>query len=101
MARARRQHDDIAGLEFKYFADMSAELDSRMAAGDAERFVNHRMIMHERIDAVAPLSVAPVIVRKQFLDGAGRAARALDIDRTFVDENRQCRIVRHSAVVLE
>ena len=39
MARARRQHDDIAGLEFKYFADMSAELDSRMAAGDAERFV--------------------------------------------------------------
>ena len=34
----------------------------RRAARDAERLMDHRMIMRERIDAVAPLPVAPAVL---------------------------------------
>src|SRR6476469_5593238 len=96
MARARRQHDHVTSRKLERFAAFSAELNPRVTARDTERFVNHRVVVHERVDTVAPLPVAPAIIRKPRFNGAcGR------IDRALVDENRQRRIVGHLAVVLE
>ena len=85
---------------FEDFAAMAAELPGR-AARNAERFVNHRMIVHKRINTVAPLAVAPAVGGEQFFNRFFRTAGAIDRDRAFVNENRQRRIVRHLSVILE
>jgi hypothetical protein len=45
--------------------------------------------------------MCPAIGAKEFLDRARRIARGADINGAFVNEHRERRIVRHSAIVLE
>src|SRR5215831_12117167 len=59
------QNGDVAGGKLKCLAAWPAELHARMAAGDAEDLVNHRVIMHEGKDAVAPLAMAPAIAGEE------------------------------------
>ena len=74
---------------------MSAELHFGAALCDAERLVNHRMVMHERINAVAPLAVPPAIGLEEVLDCGSGGDAFVQIDGVFVQQHRQCRIVRH------
>src|SRR5262245_56457604 len=100
MPGAGRQHRDVARGKVERLAAWPAELHTRSPARNAERLVDHRMVVHERIDAVAPLAVVPAVLREQVLDRARRIMPA-EIDRAFVDECGQRRIVRHHAVVPE
>ncbi len=101
MSGPGRQDDDIAGGKFEDLTVMSPELHPRVAARNAERFVNHRVIVGERIDSVAPLPVTPAIGGEQCLDRPLGIAFAAGIDRPFVDEHWQNRVVRDRAVVFE
>src|SRR5262249_28327685 len=80
---------------------MAAELHPAPAVRDAERFVDHRVIVHECINAVTPLAMAPAIGGEQFLDFACRVLFAINIDCTLVDERWQRCIVRNRAVVFK
>jgi hypothetical protein len=96
---AGRQHGHVAGDQVEHLALRPAELHLGAPLRNAERFVDHRMIVDERINAVAPLAVSPAVARKQGFDRLRRVAGGFN--RAFVDEHRQCRIVRHLAVVFE
>jgi hypothetical protein len=78
----------IPGRKLEYLAAMPAELHARMPARDAERLVDHRMIVHEGINAVAPLVAAPAILREPRFKRT-RIAVAVEIERIFVDEHRE------------
>src|SRR5262249_28572382 len=101
MSGACRQHGDIAGGKLKYFAILPAELHPDAATCDADRLMNHRVIVHKRIDAVSPLAIAPAVFGELLFDCGFRAPADADIDCTPVDECGQYRIVRHRTIVLE
>src|SRR5262249_59901069 len=58
VAGAGRQHRDVAGRKLEYIARGAAEAHLGAAARDAERLVDHGMIVHGRTNAVAP-HIAP------------------------------------------
>src|SRR5262245_61684783 len=69
MAGAGRQHRDIARRELEYLARLAAEAHLGPSARDAERLVDHGMIVHVGKNAVAP-HVAPAVCAERALDGA-------------------------------
>src|ERR1700681_2118998 len=69
-----------------------------MAAGDAERFMNRRVVVQIVEDAVAP-HIAPAIGAKESLDGF-LGMLVVDVDGLLVEQKRQ-RVVRDEAVVLK
>src|SRR5258707_799831 len=76
----------------------AAEPHPGVAAGDAEHLVGGAVIMMVAVDAVAP-GIRPAVLGKHPLAGAGAvAARG---QRLAIDDERQCRIVRHDAVIGE
>src|ERR1700682_2178657 len=69
-----------------------------MAAADAERFMNRRVVVQIVEDAVAP-HVAPAIGAEQSLDGF-LGMLVVDVDGLFVEQKRQ-RVIRDDTVVLK
>src|SRR5690349_947908 len=98
MAGAGRQHRDVAGDKFEHLARLAAEAYLCASARDAERLVDHRMIVHVGKNAVAP-HVAPTVGAKRALDDALGACLALEGDGAAIDQKRQMRIVGYGAVV--
>lgn len=72
MPGAGRQHRHVTGGRHGHLALVTAELYFRAAARNAQRLMNHQMIVRERMDAIAPLAVAPAVLRKQPLQLACR-----------------------------
>src|SRR5207244_5250313 len=70
---------------------------ARRAGRDAEHLVDLRVIMRERIDAIMPQAVAPIVLAEGLLDRAREIAR---LDRATIDQEWQA-IVRNRAVVFE
>ena len=58
------------------------------------------MEMREAVNAVAP-GIGPTILAERALDHRGRILVARDLDRAAIDHERQGRVVRNRAVVLE
>ena len=100
MAGAGRQDDDVARHDFDLLAVLAAEAHRGAAAGDAHRLVDHRMIVHIGINAVAP-HIAPAVGGEGFLDHVFRIGRAGEVDAAAVKHERQARIVRNAAIVGE
>ena len=98
MTGARRQDDDVAGRDFDLQALFAAEAHRGAPARNAHRLVDHRMIVHVRVNAVAP-HVAPAVRRERLLDHHFRIGRAGKIDAAAVENERQGGIVRDPAVV--
>src|SRR6185436_16235668 len=67
VAGAGRQDRDVAGREVDLLALVAAEADLGAAARDADPFVDHRVIMHIRVNPVAP-AVAPAMTMEGFFD---------------------------------
>src|SRR5262252_5316976 len=101
MPRASRQHHDVAHCELEHPAARPTELHPGASACDAEDLVNLRVIVDERVDAVAPLAVTPAVCGEPLFENAFRALFATDVDGADIKKHRQYRIVRHRAVVLE
>src|SRR5262249_495504 len=80
------------------FARGAAETHLGAAARDAERLVDHGMIVHVRKNAVAP-HIAPAVCAKGALDDALRAWPEREIDGAAIDQQRQARMVGEGAVV--
>ena len=68
MPSTGRQNGDIARSDFDFLAAVAAKPDSGMAARDAKRFVDRRVIVQIIVDAVAS-HIAPAIGAEQSLDG--------------------------------
>ena len=83
MPGACGEDGDIARRNFKLTAVVAAEPHPRMAARDAERLVNRRMVVQIIVDAVAP-HLAPAIGAEQSLDGFF-GMRVGDVDRALVE----------------
>ena len=98
MPGAGGQDRNVARRDLDLLAAVTAEADPRMAARDAERFVNRGVVVQIIVDAVAP-HVAPAIGAEQSLDGLFGMV-VIDVDGALVDQKRH-RIVGHAAVVLE
>jgi hypothetical protein len=98
VAGARRQHDDVAGLQIEVLAPLAAEPHAHLPVCDAEHLVRGRMIMVERKNSGAPLR-RPVARGEQPLDL--RRPVAAGIERAAIDQHRQLRIIRDRAVVGE
>ncbi len=75
MAGAGRQHRDVAGLDVELLAVLAAEAHARLAGRDAEHLVDLRVVVHERVDAVAPHAVAPAVLVERLLDRRRGIAR--------------------------
>src|SRR5260370_901474 len=84
--------------DFKLLAAVTTEADPRVAAGDAERFMDRRVVVQIIVDAVAP-HIAPAIGAEQSLDGLF-GMRVIDRDRLLINQKRQP-VVRDEAVVLQ
>src|SRR6202023_1833735 len=98
MAGTRGENGDIAGRDLDLLARIAAEPDPRMAARDAENFMDRGVVVQIIVDAVAP-HFAPAIGAEQSLDGFFGMI-VIDGYRPLVDQKRH-RVVRDEAVVLE
>jgi len=67
MPSTGRQDGDIARCDLDFLAVVAAETDPRVAARDAERFMNRGVVVQIVVDAVAP-HIAPAIGAEQPLD---------------------------------
>src|SRR4029077_17259066 len=89
-----------ASPQLKGAAAIAAQPNLGAAAGDAEGFVNARMIVQIIVDSVPP-AVAPAVTFKQFLHHRGRIERTWQVDRAPIDDDRPTRVIRNFAVVAE
>jgi len=98
VAGAGRQHRDVAGRKLEDFPRRAAETHLGAAARDAERLVDHGMIVHVRKNAVAP-HVAPAVCAECAFDDTLRARPKREIDGAAIDQQRQARIVWDGSVI--
>ena len=71
VARAGRQHCDVAGPQCKDPSCPAAEADTPLAARDAEHLMDSGVIVYVVIDTIAP-GVAPSVSFEQVLDHGRR-----------------------------
>ena len=98
MPGAGGQHRDVTGRDLELFAMLAAKAHARLAGRDAEHFVDLRMVVHERIDAVAPHAVAPAVLLEDLLDRRSRIASG--IDRPAIDQDTLPKNVEQTHVSL-
>ena len=100
VSRPGGENGDIAGIKLEHPAFVAAEANPRVPAGNAQHFVGAGMVMHIRLNAVAP-GITPAIPLEQLLKDRGRISCLRKIDRTAVMNERKLRVVGNSAVILE
>src|SRR6266481_3626364 len=74
VAGARRESDDIAGVDGDRLAAFSAEDEVGVAGGEAQDFVRGGVVVVEVVDAVAPLR-GPAVGGEEALHGVGEGVR--------------------------
>src|SRR5215212_7771934 len=93
-----RYYDHITRLDLDRLTLRPAECDVRRTSYHAKHLVGIRVVVMIGEDPVHPRA-APTVFRKQLL--AARGILIAPIERLWVHEQRQCRVVGYAAVVLE